>query len=117
VKQVALALAIIAGAVLVPGSPAAAYTCGSAAPRDQESGWTQAISDPATPIRTGPYSSCPPGGLQQNWYAYTSFTTDFHCYTINSYGNVWSYTNFPNNGMYGWVYSGNTNPDALTRCP
>ncbi|GGY95480.1 hypothetical protein [Streptomyces nitrosporeus] len=59
-------------------------------------------------LRVGPYSAC---GINPNAPVYMPLpagnTLFFHCWTINSYGNVWWYVRVEGTGWHGWISDDN----------
>ncbi|MFE6847114.1 protein kinase [Streptomyces sp. NPDC057686] len=71
-------------------------------------GWTHKDPKPGTygyisgdhHLLAAPYQNCPAGALVKDgtklWY---------HCYTVNSYGNQWTYVRVDGTNTTGWLYN------------
>lgn len=88
-----------AASAAAPGLGTSAVTCGNAAwphePYDGRTGKTTARAA----VHTGPYGDC-------TVKAYLPIDTKviFDCYTVNDYGNTWTWVRDPQGASIGWVY-------------
>lgn len=65
------------------------------------------------PVRTGPYSACSPTA-----YLSPGTYVTYDCYTVNDYGNTWTWVRSSGGASIGWVYDGHLDDGGATvRCP
>ncbi|MFD9407107.1 protein kinase [Streptomyces sp. NPDC059989] len=97
-----------------PGTAPPSATASSPTPAQPSSvptgcaGWTHKDPKPGTygyisgdhHLLAAPYQQCPAGALVKDgtklWY---------HCYTVNSYGNQWTYVRVDGTNATGWLYN------------
>ncbi|MCZ4121950.1 SH3 domain-containing protein [Streptomyces sp. H39-S7] len=97
-------------AVATPSQAAATVSC---------SGWNHSNKDSGSgsstgtyALKSGPYAACSYSGQTYNGtYLY------YHCYTVNEYGNTWTWARIAGTGTEGWMSDANLtlNPDGFTR--
>ncbi|MGY3520749.1 hypothetical protein ACVMYR_31095 [Micromonospora sp. PTRAS2] len=101
------------GSAAAPGLGATAVTCGNAAWPHENWDTGSGKTTRQAAVHTGPYGDC-----AITAYLPTGTQVTFDCYTINDYGNTWTWVRDPRGASIGWVYDEYLNPKgAMTLCP
>ncbi|MFI6009455.1 SH3 domain-containing protein [Streptomyces sp. NPDC051243] len=115
----------LAGAALVVGGLAApavqaadvgatAVTCGNAywPHTNKDSGSGEVTKSGSAAVHTGPYGACTTVG-----YVSEGATVHYDCYSVNDYGNRWTWIRDANGSSLGWIYGKYLDDGgATTRC-
>ncbi|MFJ1797145.1 SH3 domain-containing protein [Kitasatospora griseola] len=102
-----------AGAVVAAAAPSA-VTCGNAywphTPKDSGSGTVK--NSGGAPAHTGPYGACTTVGTIAD-----GTKVAYDCYSVNEYGNKWTWVRVVGGGSLGWVSGAYlSNGGATVRC-
>lgn len=106
VVGLALAGAAFTATAVVPAAQAAdldavAITCGNAnwPHTDKDSGSGRVVKSGSAAVHTGPYGACTTVG-----YVSQGTTVYYDCYSVNDYGNTWTWIRDANGSSLGWIY-------------
>ncbi|MHB9849158.1 SH3 domain-containing protein [Streptomyces krungchingensis] len=98
--------ALVLGGLAAPAVQAAdastsAVTCGNAywPHSDKDRGSGQISKSGSAAVHTGPYGDCQIVG-----YVAEGTTVLYDCYSVNDYGNTWTWVRDSSGSSLGWVY-------------
>lgn len=80
---------------------AAAVTCGNAnwPHTNKDTGYGKVSKSGSAAVHTGPYGNCTTVGYVSN-----GTTVYYDCYSVNDYGNTWTWIRDANGSSLGWIY-------------
>ncbi|MBA8943600.1 SH3 domain-containing protein [Streptomyces calvus] len=111
--------ALVAGGLAAPAAQAAAsgtsaVTCGNAywPHTNKDSGSGKVTKSGSAAVHTGPYGACTTVG-----YVSQDTTVQYDCYSVNDYGNRWTWIRDANGSSLGWIYGAYLDDGGATaRC-
>ncbi|MGW7582577.1 hypothetical protein ACWGKU_19760 [Kitasatospora sp. NPDC054768] len=110
------AAAAPAGAAATAAAPSAGVTvtCGNAywPHTDKDNGSGTINKSDGAAVHTGPYGACTTVGTIGD-----GIKVEYECYSVNGYGNRWTWVRMVGGGSFGWVYNAYLdNGGATVRC-
>lgn len=109
--------AALFGTMVVPAQAAPtgadAVTCGNASwPHSNKDSGSGTVVPSSAAVHTGPYGACTTVG-----YVSGGTTVSYDCYSVNSYGNTWTWIRDSNGSSLGWIYDSYLDDGGATaRC-
>ncbi|MCX5380478.1 hypothetical protein [Streptomyces sp. NBC_00091] len=102
------------GTLAVPAQAApagaAAVTCGNAYwPHSDKDNGSGKVLPSSAAVHTGPYGACTTVG-----YVSGGTTVSYDCYSVNSYGNTWTWIRDANGSSLGWIWDDHLDDGGAT---
>ncbi|MEU1286629.1 SH3 domain-containing protein [Kitasatospora sp. NPDC005856] len=105
--------AAAAPATAAAPSAAVEVTCGNVYwPHTDKDSGSGTVKSGGAAVHTGPYGACNTVGTIGE-----GIKVEYDCYSVNGYGNRWTWVRMVGGGSFGWVYGAYlSNGGATVRC-